>query len=70
MKITEITVKNCFSVCLIIVEKEDTNNAQHKSKFSYWQGAQSNNFQSGGVRKLIILAMAKDTNENYQKCLR
>ena len=53
-------------MCLNIVEKEDTNNAHKKSKFSYRQGAQSKNFQNGGVKKLIILAMAKDTKENYQ----
>jgi hypothetical protein len=36
------------------------------SKWSYKDGVRNNFFQSGGVKKLILLAIVKDAKENYE----
>ena len=50
-------------VCLNIMDKQSEKTKD--AKWSYKDGNKNKFFQSGGVKKLIILAIVKDTKENY-----
>ncbi len=50
-------------VCLNIMDKQSEKTKD--TKWSYKDGNKNKFFQSGGVKKLIILAIVKDTKENY-----
>jgi hypothetical protein len=55
-----------LKVCLNMEKKGDPVRDQpKKSRFSYSEGAFASKFKDSGVKKLIILAIAEDTYENY-----